>query len=128
MDRASIGKTHGLSLVNLSPQRALGNSHLARQLRIESAKARFLGDVVSDRQPVTVLDGEGNYRVSIPLERCLRRDLEHLDLEGLLLASECDRAPQHFFGARWAVKIHQLGSALECERAKQSGHAQHVVR
>src|SRR5258707_9440561 len=99
MDGASIGKVDGFTLMNFSPQRALGNSHLARQLRIQSAKARFLGDVVSDRQPVTVLDGEGNYRVSVPLERCLRRDLEHLDLEGLLLASECDRPPQHFFRA-----------------------------
>src|SRR6266446_4094158 len=120
MDGASIGKADGLTLVNFSPQRSLGDSHLARQLRIESPQARFLGDVVSDRQPVTVLDGEGNHRVSIPLERRFRCYLEHLDLKRLLLASKCDRTPKHFLGTGRAVEIHQLGSALESERAQQS--------
>ena len=113
--------------MDFPPQRAFGNSHLARFVGIESAEPRFFGDVVADCHPVTVLDGEGNDGVAVSLERSLRRQLEDPDLEVLLFATECDRAPQLLLGADWSVKVHRLGAALERQRPQQSDDAKHVV-
>ena len=90
---AAVRELHGFTLMDFSPERALGNSHLAGFVGIESAKPGFFGDMITDRDTIAVLDGERDDRVAGALEGSLGSELEDLDLEMLLFAAEGDRSP-----------------------------------
>jgi hypothetical protein len=102
--------------VDASPEWAFGNPQLARLLGIETPQPRFLGDVIADGGAIAVLDGERNDRVSLALERSIRRQLEDVDREVLLFATQRDRAPQHLFRSDRSIKIHSVSAALKCQR------------
>src|SRR5204863_2986978 len=78
-DHSAIVERHVFTAMDFPPERSLGNSKLARAIRIETSFAVRLHQRVSHRRAGTMLHGEWNDRIVLSLESLAMIELANLD-------------------------------------------------
>src|SRR5690242_4714916 len=104
-----------------SPHRSLGNSHLSREIRIESSQPRLFDNRITKCYAThSVIHWKWNDAVFLPLHRRFGSDLTILHRKAFLFAANQDCPSQQGFRAGGSPQSHRLLSSLKSESAEQS--------
>src|SRR5205823_713019 len=123
-----ISQSHALAAMEQSPHRALGNSHLARQIRVEPSEPRLFDNRITERHATdSVIDWKWNDAVFLSLHGRFGSDLAILHRKAFFFAADLDCPSQQGFRARRSPQSHWLLASLKGESTKQSDDAEHVV-
>src|SRR5438067_6271999 len=112
----------------LPPDRSLGNSKLARAIRIETSFAVRLHQRVSHRRAGTMLHGEWNDRIVLSLESLAMIELANLDGKRESVDAELLRAFQVTSRALRSPETQRIRASLKPQRRHPPDHPPHPLR
>ena len=112
LDHPTVVERDRLTLVNTSPERTLGDPHLARQIRIEATQSLLLHQRVAKRLGGAVRHRKRVDVVIRPFHRFAGLQLRDLDRKRGAIATKGDALTQRFTGATRTPQSQWFSSSL----------------